>query len=407
MNYNTPNNFESLLYEVKCVLGTTNHKAAPIPSIKISKHISMSMEQSLDALERHKAIFLDEVEKEVRQLVTHTERLDLTSIVATSQAGSRTIRMEPNTRRAWTRRFTRMARHDSVSLPTFDGEILDAWLTEPILAAVNRARTRFLQAYSPVVCQALVGLLRDSPTTQRDFARCFAACLHDASLAPAAAGPPLSADQTKALIHLLRAHLSAPAVEALSLQIGRHLARRRGMGGSSAAATTGSSAISAFTATLVPAFHAALQKLLLQLPAVGGIKSAIVSAGGKSVAKVVVTAVVAHIAAQAGVASQLTTGMVWAMTLPTAAIFAAVELEDLPLRIADRIAKAVRAVVAEEFRRDNRTALRLIFKDIFKDGGLALSEIVLMGGMAGEQARAAAREMLAAAEKEGIPLTLT
>jgi hypothetical protein len=368
--------FTSIPYDdFESVRASAPKSRAPMyQPIKIEQPTGLTLTETLSKLNWYKETFLNQVENDIKDFIERSRKRDCTAIIAIRPSGSRIVYRIQND--GWARRLRAMAKHKdrlnsgNSSLPMYDGDQLDSYLSQPIMDRVGELHSQFLRDQGDVLGSHMVERLRNNPEVYRAFARQFAQSVRDA-------GEPLTTELYEALVHLVQHRLSSHATD----ELGRHL-------GHALMHVGGNAEITCFTTAMAHVFHAAITKVLIKYTSAFALKSVFLVAGkiiGKAVLGAFVAHVTAHLAAHASGAAAILP--VYLALLPLVAIFTAHEIDKFPEKLARKIAPNVRQVVAGDFESRNQSALELTFKDTFKDGAKKICEILLSESQMAEKAR--------------------
>jgi hypothetical protein len=359
--------------------------------VKIEQPTGLTLTAALSELNWYKQTFLDQVEDDIKHYVECSRKRDCTAIVAIGPSGSRRVYRISND--GWARRFITMVKHkdqlnpSDSSLPVYDGDGLDSYLSQPIMDRVGELHSQFLRDHGDVLGSHLVERLRNNPEVYRAFARQFAQSVRDA-------GEPLTNELYEALVHLVQHQLSSHVTDELGRQLGQALLH-----------VGGDAAITSFTTAMAHAFHGAITKILIKYTSAVTLKSVFLAAGniiGKTVLGAFLAHATAHLAAHG--MGAIAAMPVYLVLLPIVTIFTAHEIDEFPGKLARKIAPDVRQVVAGDFESRNQSALELIFEDTFRDGAKQICEILLSESQMAEKAKAAAEDMLQAARQGAIQI---
>jgi hypothetical protein len=369
--------------------GTTGITYEPI---RIEQPIGMSLESTLSELSIYETSFLNLIESEVRKLVGSFGRRECTAIVAKKPSGYTVTYRVTSDPADWTRRFVAMIKHKdstSHSLPNYKGEELDSYLSEHIISKVSDLHSQFLFTHGDIIGKHMVDRLRMSNEVQRTFARQFAHSVREV-------GMPLTDGLYAALVNLIQHQLSTHATNHLGVQLGQALTYAGGQ-----------SAITGFSATISRVFDGAITKVMVKSVSGATLKSVFIKFGTKILVKTIVGSLVtfisAHLLAHSGAA--LGAFPVLLFVLPIIIAWSALEIAGFPEELADKIAPNVRDAMAREFDSRNRSALEMIFQDIFADSGRQICKTLLSDPDLAGKAKAAAEEMLRASNTEGYDAT--
>lgn len=337
-----------------------------------------ALNDALDALDRDENEFLNATENAVRRLIERSSRLDATAIMEERSSGDRhyiSLR-DPSD---WTKRFIAIAKYRGQGIPTYRGKPLDSWLSIPIIVKLREVRADFIKARGNMVGSGLIGMLNDNPIVQREFALQLAKSI-------GSAGKPLTDEAFKALNHMIQQQISSHVAGHTVDQVTQQLSHAVGT-------AAGHAVLTAFTASLIHALAAATAKTLAKYATATVLKSVTICAGKKLIISTVTKAVVIFIAAHAGIS--LSGGMLFNLIAPIVIAFAAVEIIEFLKKLAKTIAPQIRNTLGGEvFRSENKSALELIFNEMFKNGAKELCKEIVMDSKFVESAKKAAKRVL-------------
>jgi hypothetical protein len=341
----------------------------PIP---IEKPVGMTVEDGVAELNRYKAEFLSQVETEVWNLIKHSQKRDVTAIIA----GDEEYRCIPSYDSGYRKRFSAMMKHKGAGLPVYAGEELDSWLTPEITRRVEELYSQFFTKHSDIQGKVMLQKLRDNPTAYKRVGLQFAESLRES-------GEPLTEEMCKALMHLMSEQLSGHSMDQLGTHLGHALMHVGGV-----------SVISTFATTLVHTMGHSIAQLAVKLATKITLKS-VAKVGGKMIGKMVITGFVSTCASAAAAKGMGTVAVIIghiAIPVIIGAIIA-FEASQFTRNLADAIAPEVRKILAGDFENKNRSMLEMIGRDSLEDFAMQLGKTLALDNELAEGAKEAAKEL--------------
>ena len=136
------------------------------PPPKVFRPTGAALTETLDALDKDEGKFLDAAEAAVRRKIEGTKRMDCIAIIQVYPSGYRRY-ISLTDPKDWTRRFIEMARHKEDTLPKYERNELDSYLSRPIIDTIGEVRATLFKDRDETIGKFLIGMLNDNSTVQR------------------------------------------------------------------------------------------------------------------------------------------------------------------------------------------------------------------------------------------------